>query len=50
VRTAGDPESIMRSLAAAINSVDPDLPLAGVKTMDQILGESLSFDRFGLRA
>jgi putative ABC transport system permease protein len=48
VRTAGDPESIMRSLAAAINSVDPDLPLAGVKTMDQILGESLSFDRFGL--
>jgi putative ABC transport system permease protein len=48
VRTAGDPERITRSLAAAINSVDPDLPLAGVKTMDQILGESLSFDRFGL--
>jgi putative ABC transport system permease protein len=48
VQTASDPERITRSLAAAVNSVDPDLPLAGVKTMDQILGESLSFDRFGL--
>jgi predicted permease len=48
VRTAGDPERITRSLAAAINSVDPDVPLAGVKTMDQILSETLSFDRFGM--
>jgi putative ABC transport system permease protein len=48
VRTAGDPERITRSLASAINSVDPDIPLAGVKTMDQILSESLAFDRFGM--
>jgi predicted permease len=48
VRTTGDPERITRSLAAAINSVDPDIPLAGVKTMNQILSESLSFDRFGM--
>jgi predicted permease len=48
VRTAGDPERITRSLAEAINSVDPDLPLAGVKTMDQLLSETLSFDRFGM--
>ena len=48
VRTAGDPERVTRSLAAAINSVDPDIPLAGVKTMDQILSETLSFDRFGM--
>jgi putative ABC transport system permease protein len=48
VRTSGDPESITRSLAAAVNSVDPDLPLAGVSTMDQILSESLSLDRFGM--
>jgi predicted permease len=48
VRTAGDPERITLSLAEAINSVDPDLPLAGVKTMDQILSETLSFDRFGM--
>jgi predicted permease len=48
VRTAGDPELITRSLAAAVNSVDPDIPLAGVRTMDQILSETLSFDRFGM--
>jgi predicted permease len=48
VRTKGDPELITHSLAAAVNSVDPDIPLAGVKTMEQILNETLSFDRFGL--
>jgi putative ABC transport system permease protein len=48
VRTAGDPERLTSSLAAVISSVDPDIPLAGVKTMDQILSETLSFDRFGM--
>ncbi|HWN11234.1 MAG TPA: ABC transporter permease [Pyrinomonadaceae bacterium] len=47
VRSAGDPELITRNLAAAVNSVDPDTPLAGVRTMDQMLSETLSFDRFG---
>ncbi|HKQ76249.1 MAG TPA: ABC transporter permease [Blastocatellia bacterium] len=48
VRTAGDPAVVTRSIAAAVNSVDPDLPLAGVKTMDQQVGEVLAFDRFGM--
>ena len=48
VRTAGDPEQITQSLATAIQSVDPDLPLAGVKTLDQLLSESLAFDRFAM--
>ncbi|MDQ3917787.1 MAG: ABC transporter permease [Acidobacteriota bacterium] len=48
VRTKGEPEQVTRSLAAAVNSVDPDIPLAGVKTMEQILSETLSLDRFGL--
>src|SRR5262245_61982553 len=47
-RTTGDPTSVTRSIAAAVNSVDPDLPLAGVKTMDQQVGEVLAFDRFGM--
>src|SRR5262249_53340519 len=47
VRTMSDPLQISRSLAMAINSVDPDVLLAGVKTMDQVLNENLSFDRFG---
>jgi putative ABC transport system permease protein len=47
-RTAGDPAGMTRSIAAAVNSIDPDLPLAGVKTMDQHVGEVLAVDRFGM--
>ena len=46
VRTAGDPELMIKSIAAAVHSVDPDLALAQVKTMDQIVSESLVGDRF----
>jgi putative ABC transport system permease protein len=46
VRTAGDPASVQQSLAAVIRSVDPDLPMADVKTMDQLVHESLAGDRF----
>jgi putative ABC transport system permease protein len=48
VCTAGDPAGMTRSIAAAVNAVDPDLPLAGVKTMDQHVGEVLAVDRFGM--
>jgi putative ABC transport system permease protein len=47
VRTAGDPASMTKSIAAVVFSIDPDLPLDQVKTMDQIVDESLSGDRFG---
>ncbi len=46
IRTDGNPKSVIKSVAAAVNSVDPDLPLAGVKTIDEILSESLAIDRF----
>src|SRR5262249_435596 len=48
VRTAGAPAGMPKSVAAAVNSVDPDLPLAGVKTMDQQVSEVLEVDRFGM--
>jgi predicted permease len=48
VRTDGDPNSVIKSIAAAVNSVDPDLPLAGVKTVDEIVSESLAIDRFSV--
>lgn len=48
VRTDGDPKSMIKSIAAAVNSVDPDLPLAGVKTVDEIISESLAIDRFSV--
>jgi putative ABC transport system permease protein len=48
VRTAGEPSRVIRSIAAAVNAIDPDLPLAGVKTMDEQVGEVLAIDRFGM--
>jgi putative ABC transport system permease protein len=47
VRTFGDPLSTTNSIAAAVQSLDPDLPLADVRTMDQLLDESMGSDRFG---
>lgn len=46
VRTASDPETMVKSIAAAVHSLDPDLALAQVKTMDQLISESLVGDRF----
>jgi putative ABC transport system permease protein len=48
VRTDGEPRGVITSVASAINSVDPDLPLAGVKTIDEIVSESLAIDRFSM--
>jgi putative ABC transport system permease protein len=48
VRTQGNPRGVITSVASAINSVDPDLPLAGVKTIDEIVSESLAIDRFSM--
>jgi putative ABC transport system permease protein len=46
VRTAGPPTGVQQSVAAVIRSMDPDLPMAGVKTMEQLIDESKSNDRF----
>jgi len=46
VRTEGDPTSITRSLAAAVQSMDPDLAINQVRTMDQLVDESLAGDHF----
>jgi putative ABC transport system permease protein len=47
VRTAGDPAAVTRSVSAAVHSVDPELPLADVHTMEQLMDESRTGDRFG---
>jgi predicted permease len=47
VRTKVNPESIRSRMAGIVTSMDPDLPMADVKTMDQIVDESLANDRFG---
>jgi putative ABC transport system permease protein len=46
VRTAGDPGAMTRSIGAAIRSLDPDLPMAGTETMDQVVADSHAGDRF----
>jgi len=46
VRTVSDPEAMSKSIAGVIASMDPNLAMAGVKTMSQIVDESLLGDRF----
>jgi putative ABC transport system permease protein len=48
LKTDGDPTALLRSIAAAVNAVDPDMPLAGARTVDQIIDESLAISRFGM--
>ena len=46
VRSAGDPAVLRGSIAAAIRSLDSDLPMIQVKTMDQVVSEGVASDRF----
>jgi putative ABC transport system permease protein len=46
VRTSGDPDAMANSIADVVKSMDPDLPLAQVRTMEQIVTESRSYERF----
>jgi putative ABC transport system permease protein len=48
LKTSGDPRTVIKSVAAAVTSVDPDMPLAGVQTIDEIVSESLAIDRFSV--
>jgi putative ABC transport system permease protein len=47
-RTAADPASLSNSIAAAVHSVDPDLALDQVTTMEQAVNEWLADDRFAM--
>ncbi len=46
VRTAGQPEVLIRDIASTLRSIRPDLPLADVKTMDDVLQDVSARDRF----
>jgi putative ABC transport system permease protein len=46
VRTTGDPALMQRSIADAIRKIDPDLPMASVRTMERIVAQSVAPDRF----
>jgi putative ABC transport system permease protein len=48
LKTDGNPKAFLRSIAAAVTSVDPDMPLGGARTIDEIISESLAIDRFSV--
>ena len=49
VRTAEEPGAMAKTIAAAVHSVDPQIALAHVRTMDQVKDEVLAEDRFTMR-
>ena len=46
VRTAGDPDMMLKSIGAAVHSVDPQIALAEPHTMDEVKSRRLANDRF----
>jgi len=46
---AGDPHSIAGAMRAAVRGVDPDVPLASVRTMREVLEESVAQREFQMR-
>jgi len=46
VRTAGDPHSLIGAVRAAVGDIDPSLPVAQVRTMDEVLTGARSRPRF----
>src|SRR5215469_448224 len=48
VRTSGDPANAASAMSAAVHQQDPDQPLRNVRTMNDILADSLSQQRFSM--
>ena len=45
VRTPGDPQSLITSVTAAVHALDPELPVADVRTMDEVVDATLARPR-----
>ena len=48
VRTAGDPLSAVAGVKTQVHAVNPDQPVSQIRTMEQVLGESLAERKFTL--
>jgi putative ABC transport system permease protein len=46
LRTEGDPSSFVPAVRREVNSIDPDLALADIKTMNQLMSKSLGRSRY----
>jgi putative ABC transport system permease protein len=49
LRAEGDPASLTQALREQVRAVDPDLPVFGERTMDDVVGASLARRRFALQ-
>ena len=48
VRTAGEPASVVSALRAGLRAVDPEIPLADVRPMDEVLARSVADRRLNV--
>ena len=48
VRTAGDPNAYANQMRRAVQSVDPDQPIANVRTMDELIAQSVGQRRLSM--
>ena len=46
IRTAGEPAAMIKSAVAAIHAMDPQLPVQEIRTMDEVIEETLVAERF----
>ena len=46
VKASGDPRFLVDEIRNEVRAIDPTVPLARIKTMDQLLGESVAQPRF----
>jgi putative ABC transport system permease protein len=46
VRTASDPAAMVKSIAAAVHAIDPEVAFADPRTMEQVRNDVLASDRF----
>ena len=49
VKTEGNPKSLTQALRREVQSVDPDLPVFGEKTMEELVASSLAERRFAMQ-
>ncbi|MGH9349400.1 MAG: FtsX-like permease family protein, partial [Vicinamibacterales bacterium] len=48
LRTSGNPRSIVPTVKAVLQRLDPNMPMSGIATMEEIVAESVAARRFSL--
>ena len=48
VRTVGEPTTLVSTIQRAVWAIDPDQPIADVKTLEQVLSDSVAQPRFNM--